>query len=58
MRQREKTISAYKQGANISPAFTNALDCVTLASDEDEQFETVDRKYWKSKSAAKVLKAV
>lgn len=51
-------ISAYKQGENISLAFTKVLDRVTYSSDEDEQFEVTDRKYWENKSTPKMLKNV
>ena len=49
-------LSAYKQGESYSLAFTKVLDRVTYASEEDEQFEVTDRKYWENKSTPKMLK--
>lgn len=51
-------MSAYKQGENISLAFTKVLDRITYATDEDEQFVVTDRNYWESKSTKKMLKNV
>ncbi|MBQ6933969.1 MAG: hypothetical protein IJN37_06230 [Clostridia bacterium] len=51
-------LSAYKQGDDISLAFTKVLDRISLASDEDEQFEVTDRKYWENKSTTKILKEI
>lgn len=51
-------MSAYKQGENISLAFTKVLDRVTYATDEDEQFVVTDRNYWESKSTKQMLKHV
>ena len=51
-------VSAYKLGDEISLAFTKVLDRITLASDEEEQFEVTDRKYWEGKSTPKMLKNV
>lgn len=51
-------MSAYKQGEDTSLIFTKVLDRVTHVSDEDEQFEVTDRKYWETKSTPKILKNV
>ena len=51
-------VSAYRMGDEISLAFTKVLDRITLASDEEEQFEVTDRKYWEGKSTPKMLKNV
>lgn len=48
-------MSAFKQGDDISLAFTKVLDRVNLASEEDEQYEITDRKFWESKSSSKML---
>lgn len=51
-------MSAYKQGENISLAFTKVLDRVTYATDEDEQLVVTDRNYWENKSTKNMLKNV
>lgn len=51
-------LSAYKQGDNISLAFTKVLDRITSTGDEDEQFEVTDRKYWEKRISPKMLKNV
>lgn len=51
-------LSAYKQGDDISLAFTKVLDRVTIADDEDEQYEVTDRRYWENRSTVKMLKNV
>lgn len=51
-------LSAYKQGDNVSLAFTKVLDRVSLANDEEEQYEVTDRKYWENRSTVKMLKNV
>ena len=48
-------MSAYKQGDEISLAFTKVLDRINLASDEEEQYEITDRKFWETKSSSKML---
>ena len=48
-------MSAYKQGDEISLAFTKVLDRINWASEEDEQYEITDRKYWETKSTPKLL---
>lgn len=50
-------LSAYKNGENISLAFTKVLDRITLG-DEDEAIEVTDRNYWENKSTIKMLKNV
>lgn len=49
-------VSAYKMGDDISLVFTKVMDRITLASDEDEQYEITDRSYWETKSTPKMLK--
>lgn len=51
-------LTAYKQGDDISLAFTKVLDRVTIANDEDEQYEATDRKYWENRSTPKMLQNV
>lgn len=51
-------LSAYKQGDNITLAFTKVLDRVSAANEDEEQYVVTDRKYWESRSTAKVLKSV
>lgn len=51
-------ISAYKTDKGISLTFTKVLDRMTIGTDEEEQYEITDRKYWENKSTAKMLKAV
>ena len=48
-------MSAYKQGDEISLAFTKVLDRINWATDEEEQYEIADRKYWETKSTPKLL---
>lgn len=50
-------LSAFKQGNDISLAFTKVLDRVTLGSDDDEQYEVTDRKYWETKNSNKKMLA-
>lgn len=51
-------IAAYKTDKGISLTFTKVLDRMTIGTDEEEQYEITDRKYWENKSTAKMLKAV
>lgn len=51
-------MSAYKQGENISLAFTKVIDRITLATEEEEQYEITDRNYWENKSTSKMMKNV
>ena len=51
-------LSAYKQGDDLSLVFTKILDRVTYASDDEEQYEVTDRRYWENKSTPKMLKDV
>ena len=48
-------MSAYKQGDEISLAFTKVLDRINWASEEDDQYEITDRKFWETKSSPKLL---
>lgn len=51
-------MTAYKQGDDISLAFTKVLDRVTLATDEEEAYEVTDRNYWENRSTLKMMKNV
>lgn len=51
-------MTAFKQGNDISLAFTKVLDRVTYANDEDTQYEATDRKYWESRSSKAMLSEV
>lgn len=51
-------VSAYKNGDNVSLAFTKVLDRITYESDEDEQILVTDRNYWEKRSTPKMLKQV
>lgn len=48
-------MSAYKQGDEISLAFTKVLDRINLAPEEDDQYEITDRKFWETKGSSKSL---
>ena len=48
-------MSAYMQGDEISLAFTKVLDRINWASEEDDQYENTDRKFWETKSSSKLL---
>ena len=48
-------MSAYKQGDEISLAFTKVLDRINFATDEEEQYEITDRKFWEAHSSPKML---
>lgn len=51
-------VAAYKVGDQISLVFTKVLDRMTLGTDEEEQYEITDRKYWENRSTTKMLKSV
>lgn len=51
-------VAAYKMGNDISLTFTKVLDRVGLGTEEEEQYEVTDRKYWETRSTAKMLKSV
>ena len=51
-------VVAYKQGDNISLDFIKVLDRVSFATEDEEQYEETDRKYWENKSTSKMLKEV
>lgn len=51
-------MTAFKQGNDISLAFTKVLDRVTYANDEDTQYEATDRKYWEAISSKPMLSEV
>ena len=51
-------MNAYKQGDDISLAFTKVIDRVTLGSDEEDVYEVTDRNYWENRSTKKIMKEV
>ena len=51
-------LSAYKSGDNICLTFTKVIDRVTLGTNEEEQYEVTDRKYWENRSTSHILKNV
>jgi len=51
-------IVAYKQGNDISLDFIKVLDRISLATEDEEQYEETDRKYWENRSTPKILKDV
>lgn len=51
-------VSAYKNGNDVSLAFTKIIDRVTLGTEEDEEVETTDRNYWENRSTSKIMKNV
>lgn len=51
-------VAAYKVGDQISLVFTKVLDRMTLGTDEEEQYEITDRKYWENRSTTKMLKSL
>lgn len=48
-------VSAYKVGDDISLVFTRVLDRVTLGTDDEDEYEGVDRKYWENRSTKKIM---
>ena len=52
-------LSAYKNGEDISLAFTKVIDNrATFEKEDDENQEITDRKYWEKNSTHKILKCV
>lgn len=51
-------LSAYKVGNNIALTFTKVVERVTLATDDEDDYEVTDRNYWEKRSTPKMLKAV
>lgn len=51
-------LSAYKNGEDISLSFTKIIDRVSLANEDDEDFEPTDRNYWEKRSTTSVMKNV
>lgn len=51
-------VSAYKVENDILLTFTKVMDRVSLGTDEEDDFEITDRKYWENKSTTKILKTV
>ena len=51
-------LSAYKNGEDKILSFTKVLDRVSLATEDEESYETTDRAYWESRSTPKMLKMV
>lgn len=51
-------MSAYKNGNDYVLTFTKVLDRLSLATEEDENFEPTDRNYWENRSTAKIMSNV
>lgn len=51
-------MSAYKNGNDYILTFTKVLDRLSLATEEDENFEPTDRNYWENRSTAKIMSNV
>ena len=51
-------LSAYKNGDDISLSFTKIIDRVSLANEDDEDFEPTDRNYWEKRSTSSIMKNV
>lgn len=51
-------LSAYKVEDDISLAFTKVIDRVTPGTDEEDEYEITDRKYWENRSTKKIMKDV
>ena len=51
-------MTAFRQGDDIMLTFTKVLDRITLAEDDEEQYQIVDRKFWENKRPAAILKTV
>jgi len=49
-------MKAVKIGDSISLIFTTVVDALTLGTEEEDEGETVDRNYWKSKASKETLK--
>lgn len=49
---------AYKQGNDISLDFVKVLDRVSFGTEDEEQYEETDRRYWENRSTFKMLKDV
>ncbi len=48
-------LKALRLGDNISLFFTKVLDELTLGTEEEDEYETVDSKYWESKGSKESL---
>ena len=51
-------VSAYKVGNDVSLAFTRVIDRITLGTDEEDEYEVTDRKYWENRSTKKIMGVV
>lgn len=51
-------VSAYKNGDNISLSFTKIIDRVSLANEDEEDYEPTDRSYWERRSTTSIMKNV
>lgn len=51
-------VSAYKNGDDISLAFTKIIDRVSLANEDDEDYEPTDRSYWEKRSTKSIMSNV
>ena len=51
-------VSAYKNGDDISLSFTKIIDRVSLANEDEEDYEPTDRSYWERRSTTSIMKNV
>jgi hypothetical protein len=51
-------VSAYKNGDNVSLSFTKIIDRVSLANEDEEDYEPTDRSYWEKRSTSSIMKDV
>lgn len=51
-------VSAYKNGDDISLSFTKIIDRVSLANEDEENYEPTDRSYWEKRSTISIMKNV
>lgn len=52
-------IAAYKKSdGELALIFTKVLDQITVADDEEEEYEVTDRKYWESRTTKEILNLV
>lgn len=51
-------VSAYKNGDDISLSFTKIIDRVSLANEDEEDYEPTDRNYWERRSTTSIMKNV
>lgn len=51
-------IGAYKQGNDLQLVFTKVLDRLQLGTDEEDQYEVADKKYWLNRSTTEMINLV